>query len=90
MNSASLSIVIGAALAFGLTGCGNDEAPTASANGAPPQSVTNVGPIPQMPKGDPSVPDAVHRVRGAGRRRKGRRRCRTAPRCSRRPPRRKR
>lgn len=42
-----------------LAGCQKSDAPAITSNGAPPQPVTNATPIPQMPKGDPSVPDAA-------------------------------
>ena len=58
MNRLSRSILAGAALAMVLAGCQKSEAPAITSNGAPPQPVTNVTPSPQMPKGDPSVPDA--------------------------------
>jgi PBP1b-binding outer membrane lipoprotein LpoB len=58
MNRVSRSIFAGAALAMVLAGCQKSDAPAITSNGAPPQPVTNVTPSPQMPKGDPSVPDA--------------------------------
>ena len=58
MNFASRTVFVGAALALALAGCQRGVAPANPPNGAPAQSVTSVGPIPQMPKGDPSVPDA--------------------------------
>jgi len=42
-----------------LAGCQKSDAPANTSSGAPPQSVVNATPIPQMPKGDPSVPDAA-------------------------------
>ena len=60
MNKASRSIFIGAALAMVLAGCQRSDAPPVTSNGAPPQPVTNAAPIPQMPKGDPSLPDAAN------------------------------
>ena len=60
MNKASRSILIAAALMLaGVTGCQKSDAPPVTSNGAPPQTVTNAAPIPQMPKGDPSLPDAA-------------------------------
>ena len=60
MNKASRSILIGAALMLaGVAGCQKSDAPPVTSNGAPPQTVTNAAPIPQMPKGDPSLPDAA-------------------------------
>jgi hypothetical protein len=59
MNKASRSMFIGAALALVLAGCQKSGAPAITSNGAPPEPVTNAAPIPQMPKGDPSVPDAA-------------------------------
>jgi hypothetical protein len=59
MNKVSRSIFTGGvALAIMLAGCQRSDAPITS-NGAPPQPVTNATPIPQMSKGDPSVPDAT-------------------------------
>ena len=58
MNLPSRTVFVGAALAMALVGCQQSAAPVNPSNGAPAQSVTSVGPIPQMPKGDPSVPDA--------------------------------
>ncbi len=60
MNNASRSIFfIGAALALALAGCQKSDPTTITSNGVPPEPVTNAAPIPQMPKGDPSVPDAA-------------------------------
>ncbi len=42
-----------------LAGCQKSDAPAITSSGAPPQAVINATPIPQMPKGDPSVPDAA-------------------------------
>jgi hypothetical protein len=59
MNRASRSILTGAALALLLGGCQKSDAPTITSNGAPPRPASDATPIPQMPKGDPSVPDAA-------------------------------
>ena len=59
MNRISRSIFAGAALAVVLAGCQKSDVPAITSNGAPPQRVTDAAPIPQMPKGDPSVPDAT-------------------------------
>ncbi len=60
MNRASRSIFAGAALAMVLAGCQKSDAPASTSSGAPPESVTtNASPVPQMPKGDPSLPDAA-------------------------------
>src|SRR5471032_1908482 len=58
MNKVSRSVFAGAALAMVLAGCQKSDAPAITSNGAPPQPVTNATPIPQMPRGDPSMPDA--------------------------------
>jgi uncharacterized lipoprotein len=58
MNKASRSIFIGTALAMVLAGCQKSDAPANTSNVAPSQPVTNASPIPQMPKRDPSLPDA--------------------------------
>lgn len=58
MNKAFRSIFIGAAISIALAGCQRNDAPAITSNGAPPESVTTATPIPQFPKGDPSVPDA--------------------------------
>ena len=58
MNRLSRSILAGAALTMALAGCQRSDAPAITSNDAPPQPVTNATPSPQMPKGDPSVPDA--------------------------------
>jgi len=49
---------VAATIALALAGCQQSVAPLNPPNGAPAQSVGSVGPIPQMPQGDPSVPDA--------------------------------
>ncbi len=59
MNRVSRSIFAGAALAMVLAGCQKSDAPATTSSGAPPEPVTNASPIPQMPKGDPSLPDAA-------------------------------
>lgn len=59
MNKISRSIFAGAALAMALAGCQRSDLPAVATDGAPPQPVTNAAPIPQMSKGDPSVPDAA-------------------------------
>jgi len=59
MNRASRSIVAGAAIAMVLAGCQRSDAPAITSNGASPQPVTNATPIPEMAKGDPSLPDAA-------------------------------
>ena len=59
MDKAFRSVFIGAALAMVLAGCQKSDAPAITLNGAPRESVTNTSPIPQMPKGDPSLPDAA-------------------------------
>jgi len=59
MHKASRSLLIGAALAVVLAGCQKSDESTITSNGAPPQPVTDATPFPQMPKGDPSVPDAA-------------------------------
>ena len=60
MNKLSRSIFTGgAALAIMLAGCQRSDAPAVTSNGAAPQPVTNATPIPQFPRGDPSVPDAA-------------------------------
>lgn len=58
MNKVSQSIFVGAALAMALAGCQEIDAPANTSNGVPPESITSATPIPQFPKGDPSVPDA--------------------------------
>src|SRR5512141_362821 len=59
MNKVSRSIFAGAALAMMLAGCQKSDAPANTTNSEPAQTVTDAAPIPQMPKGDPSVPDAA-------------------------------
>jgi hypothetical protein len=59
MNCAYRSVLVGTALAILLTGCQKSGAPAVTSNREPSQTVTNAMPIPQMPKGDPSVPDAA-------------------------------
>ena len=59
MNTLSRSVFAGVALAMVMAGCQRSDAPAIISNGAPPQPVANATPIPQMPKGDPSVPDAA-------------------------------
>src|SRR5512140_1348015 len=59
MNKVSRSIFAGAALAMVLAGCQRIDLPTVATDGAPPQPPPNATPIPQMSKGDPSVPDAA-------------------------------
>jgi len=59
MNKVSRSIFAGAALAMTLAGCQMSNAPANTTSGEPPRPVTNATLIPQMPKGDPSVPDAA-------------------------------
>ena len=59
MNRVSRSIFIGAALAMVLAGCQKSDVPAITSSGAPPEPVTNASPTPQMPKGDPSLPDAA-------------------------------
>ena len=59
MNNTSRSIFIGAALALTLAACQKSDAPSSTSSGVPPEPVANATPIPQMPKGDPSVPDAA-------------------------------
>lgn len=58
MNKVSRSILTGTALALVLVGCQRSEAPAIPSNGAARQPAINATPIPQMPKGDASVPDA--------------------------------
>ena len=58
MNDASRSIFIGVALAMVLAGCQQSDEPAVTSNGMPSERVTSTTPIPQVPKGDPSVPDA--------------------------------
>jgi hypothetical protein len=58
MNSVSRSVLAGAALAMVLAGCQKSEPPAITSDGASPRSAANGAPIAQMPKGDPSVPDA--------------------------------
>ena len=55
----SRSIFAGVALAMLAAGCQKSGEPAINSNGAPRQSVPSATPIPQMPKGDPSVPDAA-------------------------------
>ena len=59
MNKVSRSIFAGAALTMVLAGCQRTDAPAITSSAAPPQPITNATPIPQMPKGDPSLPDAA-------------------------------
>jgi hypothetical protein len=59
MNRVSRSIFAGAALAMVLAGCQKSDAPAITSSGGPPEPVTNASPIPQVPKGDPSLPDAA-------------------------------
>lgn len=59
MNKVPRSIFIGAALAMLIAGCEKSSAPAIMSNSAPPLPVTNAAPIPQVPKGDPSLPDAA-------------------------------
>lgn len=59
MNKVSRSIFAGAALAMALAGCQKSDAPAIISIGVPPEPVTNATPIPQFPKGDPSLPDAA-------------------------------
>ena len=59
MNRVSRSIFAGAALAMVLAGCQKIDAPAITSSGVPPEPVANASPIPQMPKGDPSLPDAA-------------------------------
>jgi hypothetical protein len=58
MNKVSRSIFVGTALAMALAGCQRSDAPDFTSNRMPPEPVSNTTPIPQFPKGDPSVPDA--------------------------------
>ena len=58
MNKAFRSIFIGAAISMALAGCQRNDAPAITSNGMPSERITNTTPIPQFPKGDPSVPDA--------------------------------
>ena len=58
MNNSLRCICVGGALAMVLAGCQRSEAPSVTSNGMPQERVTNTAPIPQFPKGDPSVPDA--------------------------------
>ena len=58
MSKIFLSVFAGAALAMALAGCQKSDPPAVISNGAPTESVTSAAPIPQFPKGDPSVPDA--------------------------------
>jgi len=41
-----------------LAGCQKSDAPTNTSSGSPPPAVANAAPISEVPKGDPSVPDA--------------------------------
>jgi hypothetical protein len=59
MKRAYRSIFAGAALAMVLAGCQKSNAPAITSNDAPPQPVSSGTPLPQMPKGDPSAPDAA-------------------------------
>jgi hypothetical protein len=60
MSSASRStFIIGAALVLALTGCQKSDPTAGTSNGVPAERVANATPIPQFPKGDPSVPDAA-------------------------------
>jgi hypothetical protein len=59
MNAASRSMLAGAALAMALAGCQKSEPPAITSIDAPPRPVANGTPNAQMPKGDPSVPDAA-------------------------------
>ena len=59
MNNISRSILIGAALALVLAGCQKSDPTAMTSNGVPPERVASAKPIPQFPKGDPSVPDAA-------------------------------
>jgi hypothetical protein len=59
MKKASRLTFIGVALAMLLAGCQRSDAPAITSNGTPRQPVTNATPIPQIPKGDPSLPDAA-------------------------------
>jgi len=59
MSNAARSIFVGAALALALAGCQKSDPAMITSNGVPPEPVTNAAPTPQMPKGDPSVPDAA-------------------------------
>ena len=58
MNDTSRSIFIGAAIAVAVAGCQQSDESAVTSNGMPSERVTNTAPIPQFPKGDPSVPDA--------------------------------
>ena len=60
MNNASRSILCtGAALALALAGCQKSDPTAITSNGVPRERVASATPIPQFPKGDPSVPDAA-------------------------------
>ena len=58
-NNARSILFIGAVLALALTGCQKTDPTASTSNGVPPERVANATPIPQFPKGDPSVPDAA-------------------------------
>lgn len=59
MNGISRSMLAGAALVMVLAACQRSDPPAVTSNGAPARPVTDGAPIPQMPKGDPSAPDAA-------------------------------
>jgi hypothetical protein len=58
MNKVSRTVFMGLAISIALAGCQPADTPGTASNGAPPESVVTRTPIPQFPKGDPSVPDA--------------------------------
>ena len=59
MDNTSRFIFVGAALALALAGCQKSDPTMSTSNGVPPEPVASATPIPQFPKGDPSVPDAA-------------------------------
>ncbi|MEP7183854.1 MAG: hypothetical protein ABI886_16880 [Betaproteobacteria bacterium] len=58
MNTVSRFTLVGATLAILLAGCQKSDVSAVTSNRVPTQTTANAGPIPQMPTGDPSVPDA--------------------------------
>lgn len=59
MNRTSRSILAGAVLAMVLAGCQRRDVAAMTSSGAPAPPVTSATSNPQIPKGDPSVPDAA-------------------------------
>jgi hypothetical protein len=65
MNTASRSILVGAAVAMLLVGCQKKDEPAVTSSGQPSPTVTsNAAPIPPMPTRDSSLPEAAGKAAG--------------------------